>query len=107
MNPLDSYPAARKALYAVQWFVNGVLVVAGAVFLVQQTAVEDLPRWYVLAGAIGPVLWSYLGITAQTNVQTPAPPARRGDRGAGDLVVILLVVIVVVALLLLFGVRIR
>lgn len=69
MNPLDQYPAVRKAFYFVQWVVNGVLAVAGAVFLVQGTSLEDLPQWYVLAGAIGPVLWTYLGITAQTNVE--------------------------------------
>lgn len=73
MNPLDSYPQVRKAVYFVQWVVNGILAVAGAVFLAQGTALEDLPQWYVLAIAIGPVLWTYLGITAQTNVDTPPP----------------------------------
>lgn len=72
MNPLDQYPAIRKALYVVQWVVNGVLAVAGAVFLARGTALDALPEWYVLALAVGPVLWSYLGLTAQTNV-TPNP----------------------------------
>lgn len=74
MNPLDQYPQARKAFYLLQWVVNGVLAVAGAVFLAQGTDLEDLPQWYVLTAAIGPVLWTYLGITAQSNVQeTPNP----------------------------------
>ena len=69
---LSDYPQVRKALYMVQWLANGVLIVAGAVFLTQQTPLDELPQWYVLATAIGPVLWGYLGITAQTNVdKTP------------------------------------
>jgi hypothetical protein len=72
MNPLDQYPAVRKALYLLQWVVNGVLAVAGAVFAVQDTAIDALPEWYVLTLAIGPVLWTYLGITAQTNVKPDA-----------------------------------
>ena len=72
MNPLDSYPKARKALYAVQWVVNGVLTIAGVVFVAQGTALDALPQWYVLALAIAPVLWTYLGLTAQSNVDPPA-----------------------------------
>lgn len=70
MNPLSNYPAVRAVLYAVQWLVNGVLLLAGAYFVLEQTALEDLPRWYVLATGLGPVLWTYLGITAQANVPT-------------------------------------
>lgn len=71
MNPLDQYPQIRKALYLVQWLVNGVLTIAGVVFLTQGTTPEDLPQWYILTLAIAPVLWTYLGITAQANVTDP------------------------------------
>ena len=67
MNPLDQYPGIRKALYTVQWLVNGVLTIAGVVFLTRGTSTENLPDWYVLALAIAPVLWTYLGLTAQAN----------------------------------------
>lgn len=68
MNPLDSYPAIRSALYLVQWVVNGVLTIAGVVFVTQGTPIDRLPEWYVLALAIAPALWTYLGLTAQRNV---------------------------------------
>lgn len=77
MNPLNDLPAVRKALYLVQWVINGVLVIAGVVFLTQGTATEELPEWYVLALAISPVLWTYLGITAQQNVDDPTPLLER------------------------------
>jgi uncharacterized membrane protein YhdT len=73
MNPLDQYPEARKYLYMLQWIVNGVVTIAGAYFLIDGTAMEDLPRWYVLTVGIAPVLWTYLGITAQTNVTEAIP----------------------------------
>lgn len=68
MNPLDQYPAARSALYLVQWVVNGVLTIAGVVFVTLGTNIDRLPEWYVLALAIAPVLWTYLGLTAQRNI---------------------------------------
>lgn len=74
MNPLDDLPGVRKVLYVVQWIVNGILVVAGAVFVVQGTDVSELPKWYVLTAAIGPVLWTYLGITAQQHVPDDEDP---------------------------------
>lgn len=67
-NPLNKYPKIREYLYLLQWLVNGVLAVAAVVFLVQGRNLEDVPTWYAYAVAIGPVLWTYLGITAQTNV---------------------------------------
>jgi hypothetical protein len=74
MNPLDEYPQVRKFLYLIQWLVNGVLVVAGAIFLAQQRSLDSLPEWYVITTAVAPVLWTYLGITAQTNVREDPPP---------------------------------
>lgn len=77
MNPLNDVPGVRKVLYVVQWIVNGVLVVAGAVFLANGTEAADLPKWYLLAVAVGPVLWTYLGITAQQNVDESGPVVER------------------------------
>lgn len=70
MNPLEQYPAIRSAFYMLQWVANGVLVIAGVVFAALGTALDDLPTWYVLALAIAPVLWTYLGLTAQQNTPT-------------------------------------
>ncbi len=72
MNPLNSYPQVRKALYTIQWIVGGVLTVAGAYFALSQTGIDDLPRWYVITAGLSPVLFTYLGITAQQNVD-PLP----------------------------------
>lgn len=69
MNPLNDHPDIRRAAYFVQWLANGVLLIAGIVFATLGTSLDDLPRWYVLALAIGPALWTYLGLTAQTNVK--------------------------------------
>ena len=68
MNPLTNYPAVRSALYIVQWVANGVLTIAGTVFVALGTDLDALPTWYVLALAIAPVLWTYLGLTAQAHV---------------------------------------
>lgn len=68
MNPLDQYPGVRRYLYMVQWVANGVLAVAGAYFAASSAGVDDLPHWYVLTLAVAPVLWTYLGVTAQSNV---------------------------------------
>lgn len=68
MNPLDRYPAARSALYMLQWVVNGVLTIAGVVFVATDTGLDQLPSWYVVALAVAPALWTYLGLTAQQNV---------------------------------------
>lgn len=72
MNPLDRYPSIRASLYMVQWVVNGVLTIAGVVFVTRGVAVENLPEWYVLALAVAPALWTYLGVTAQSNTPTSA-----------------------------------
>lgn len=72
MNPLDRYPSVRAALYLFQWVVNGVLTIAGVVFVSLGTPLDSLPQWYVLALAVAPALWTYLGITAQANTPTQA-----------------------------------
>lgn len=66
-NPLNDYPGARKALYRIQWAVNGALAVLAAYFAASGTAVDALPKWYVLALAILPVAWTYLGVQADAN----------------------------------------
>ena len=65
MNPLDQYPRIRKALYLIQWVVNGVIGVLGIVF----TAKGESPAWYVLTVACLAFVWTYAGITARANVQ--------------------------------------
>jgi hypothetical protein len=113
MNPLDKYPSVRSALYMVQWVANGILTIAGVVFVTLGRDLDKLPEWYVLALAIAPVLWTYLGMTAQANTPSaqdvadgnaPMPPP---DRGAADVVTILLVAVLVVVLLILLGVNFR
>lgn len=74
MNPLNDYPAARLWLYRVQWVLNGVIAVLGAYFAVTQTAIDDLPQWYVVTLAVLPVLWTYLGVQAAANTPTVPPP---------------------------------
>jgi hypothetical protein len=74
MNPLEQYPGVRKYLYTFQWVVNGILTIAGAYFLIQGDGADELPSWYLVAAGVAPVLWTYLGITAQQNTPTPVEP---------------------------------
>lgn len=67
MNPLSDYPAARKALYTIQWILNGAAAVLGAFFVANGTPTDALPQWYVVSLAVLPVLWTYLGLTAAQN----------------------------------------
>lgn len=77
MNPLDQYPAVRKALYVVQWLVNLVLGTVGVVLV----ALGDSPLWFVITGAALNFVWTYTGITASGNVQKPVKllPAEAGE----------------------------
>lgn len=68
MNPLDQYPAVRTVLYALQWFLTGVQVVLSALFTFLYGAPDDWPVWFLASLAVLPALWSYLGVTAQANV---------------------------------------
>lgn len=65
MNPLNDLPEVRKYLYMIQWVVNGVIVLAGAYYTLTDA---DPAKWYLIVAGLGPVLWTYLGITAQQNV---------------------------------------
>ena len=69
-NPLNQYPSVRKVLYVIQWVVSGLQTIAAAYFAASGTAIDDLPKWYVISLAVLPVLWTYLGRTAETNVNT-------------------------------------
>ena len=113
MNPLDSLPRVRAALYAVQWIANGVLTIAAIVFATNGTAIDALPRWYVLAIAIAPALWTYLGITAQADTPSykdvvegdvPPPAPEFDEHGHVDAGFAILLALFVIVLLLIFGV---
>ena len=83
MNPLDQYPGIRRALYFVQWVVNGVLGVIGVVLAI----LGDSPLWYVITAAAFNFVWSYAGVTAQTNVtegdiDISVKPAGEDSQGA-------------------------
>jgi hypothetical protein len=70
MNPLNNYPQVRAILYLIQWVVNGVIAVLSAAFGFVYGLPDDWPMWFLGVLAVAPVLWTYLGLTAQQN--TPA-----------------------------------
>lgn len=63
MNPLEQYPSIRKNLYIAQWLVNLVL---GCIAVVL-TIMGNSPMWYVITTAVFNFIWSYTGMTAQSN----------------------------------------
>lgn len=65
MNPLNDHPAARRALYQVQFVVAGVLLLLGVGY---GAAGNELPQWYAITSTVTAALWSYLGITAASNL---------------------------------------
>lgn len=71
MNPLDQYPGVRKALYLIQWIANGIMGVLGIVFL--NDSEPGVPSQFTLAGLILAFVWTFTGITAQTNTTAPTP----------------------------------
>jgi 4-hydroxybenzoate polyprenyltransferase len=101
VNPLDQYPKLRKALYLAQWVLNGVTGVLGIVF----TAQGDTPEWYVLTVAVLAFVWTYAGITAQTNVtptEVPMPKHLKNEKGVYQfnwLTVVVLVLIIFIFLI--------
>lgn len=98
MNPLDAYPAVRRALYLVQFIAAGLILLIGVGY---GAAGVDLPTWYIVVSAVASGLWSYLGLTAAGN--TPVGRRRRDDAGAVTLLEVLVVVLLVVILLAAFG----
>lgn len=105
MNPLDNYPGARKALYLLQWVVNLALGITALVLTTQSQS----PEWFVLTGAVFNFVWTYTGITAQTNtVDKPVKKnfgvGYRDEDGAADMVLVAVVLIAVLVLLIFLAV---
>lgn len=86
-NPLDNYPSIRSGLYLTQWIVTGIQTVLSAFFAFQLGSPDDWPRWFLASLAVAPVLWAYLGITAQTNVESPVFEGAYDGTGDGALTV--------------------
>lgn len=79
MNPLAEYPEVRKYLYLAQWVINLAMGVLGIVLSMNGDGITDLPEWYLVTSLVLAFVWSYTGITAQTNVgatptQVVVPP---------------------------------
>jgi VIT1/CCC1 family predicted Fe2+/Mn2+ transporter len=53
-----------------QWVINGIMGILGIVFL--NDSEPGVPSQFTLAGLVLAFVWTYTGLTAQTN--TPAPP---------------------------------
>jgi hypothetical protein len=97
MNPLDNYPSARKVAYLLQWLSTLATGILGVIF----TAGDEVPEWYTVTVAVLAFVWSYTGLTAQTNVDQPA---HRDERGASDLVVLGVVFLFALVILIATGV---
>lgn len=66
MNPLNEYPRIRKAVYAVQWVVSGVLGATGVALLAIDP--HNIPLWYTIATGVVAFATVYTGVTANRNV---------------------------------------
>jgi len=86
-NPLDNYPRVRSILYVIQWVVTGVQTVLSAAFTFIYGTPDDWPLWFLGSLAVTPVLWSYLGVTAQTNVDASVYPGAHDGLGDGELTI--------------------
>lgn len=67
-NPLNNHPKIRQGALNVQWGVTGLQTVGGALFAFMYGSPADWPVWFLGSLAVAPVLWAYLGVTAQGNV---------------------------------------
>ena len=67
MNPLDSHPTTRKAVYAVFWVLS--LAVGGTQVGYAAADVAN-PTWLTVALSVVPFVGGYIGYTAMQN--TPA-----------------------------------
>lgn len=108
-NPFENNPTFRKVTYRAQWLINGALAVLAAFFAATSDGITDFPKWYLVLVAVLPVLWTYLGVQADTNTSAPAtPPKNQGGyiaRGGGllhNIGVLLIVVAVLFFVLALF-----
>lgn len=66
MNPLNEYPGLRKAAYLIQWVVNLILGIMAVVL----TSLGESPLWFVITTGAFNFVWSYTGLTAQTNTDS-------------------------------------
>jgi hypothetical protein len=67
-NPLNRHPRVREAALATQWVVTGVQTVLSALFAFMYGSPAEWPVVFLGSLAVTPVLWAYLGLTAQGNV---------------------------------------
>lgn len=112
MNPLESYPQIRRALYIIQWVTTGVTGAACLYF----TSKGDHPDWFVTLLTILSFVWTYTGITAHQNVPSGGGgngmfgnPLERDEKGvvrydgAGGVILLVLAVVGIVLLVLLLA----
>lgn len=89
-NPLNNHPKIRQGALNAQWLVTGAQTVGGALFAFMYGSPADWPVWFLGSLAVAPVLWAYLGLTAQGNVtgidpqgyKIPAPIPAPTNQGA-------------------------
>lgn len=72
-NFLQQYPKFRKPMYTVQWVVNLLLAIITFVML----AYHFEWMWVAVTQGSFNIVWGYLGMQAQKNVNT-TPPADTG-----------------------------
>jgi len=75
VNPVNSNPEVRKYLYLLQWVLSGVSGVLGIVLAANTDGgVSSMPGWYVTANLVLAFVWTYTGLTAQSNVAVAVQP---------------------------------
>lgn len=87
-NPLNRHPKVREVALGAQWAVTGVQTVLSALFAFMYGTPADWPVVFLGSLAVAPVLWAYLGVTAQGNVTGNDPagyklPTTQGGGGSG------------------------
>lgn len=100
--PLDNYPGVRKALYLIQWLVSLVMGVLGIILAANSGGIGDLPAWYNTTALVLTFVWTYTGITAQTNTSPTPAPDQVGS--ANPLILIIMAAWLVLVFLTLAGV---
>jgi hypothetical protein len=76
MNPLESYPKARKVAYQVFWAVS---LATGAAQLGFGQTEAGAPQWLTIALSVLPFVGAGIGYTASSNTDTYA-----AEHGGGD-----------------------
>lgn len=84
MNPLNKHPQVRQVLLNIQWGVTGLQTVGSALFAFMYGVPADWPAWFLGSLAVTPVLWTYLGFTAQGNVTGTDEDGFKIDAWEGD-----------------------